>query len=184
MRIAPSIVVLGVGNILMRDDGIGVWVTRYLMERYRFPSRVGVIEGGVAGLHLLSYMDHADDLLIIDAMREKGNPGSIYWREWNPPSKEFSGGRTITMSAHEFSIRDLLSMAHFLGKVPRVRILGVEPAETDRMEIGLTPSLRAAFPEVVKTVLEELGEMGVAFEETGNQKGAFTFSVTGEKHHA
>ncbi len=71
-------VVLGVGNTMMRDDGIGVRAVQALTQAYILPKSVRVVEGGVAGIRLLPFIQDADDLLIVDAVRGLGAPGTIY----------------------------------------------------------------------------------------------------------
>ena len=71
----PRILVLGVGNTLMCDDGVGVHAVRALADGYEFPANVLVVDGGVAGLRLLGEIAAADYLIIVDAVKNSGDPG-------------------------------------------------------------------------------------------------------------
>jgi hydrogenase maturation protease len=153
---AQSIVVLGVGNTLMQDDGIGVWVVQALVETYDLPSNVRVVDGGVAGLRCLPEFEGAAHLLIIDAVSGKGPPGSIY----RLTPEDLSARQGPFHSAHEVGIAELISIARMLGKLPTVWILGVQPQEVREVGLNLTPALRDALPRVVEAAVGELEALG------------------------
>ena len=156
-----SVVVAGIGNTLMQDDGIGVWAVRELAKDYVLPSRVRLLEGGVLGLQLVHELCSAAQLLVIDAMHSDGAPGTIYCLDGNSLLR----GRRTYMSLHEVSVVEVLSVGEFLGLRPHVRILGVQPLATLSFGLELTPALQAALPNVVAAAVEELGDMGVAVVE-------------------
>jgi hydrogenase maturation protease len=157
----PSIIVLGIGNTLMQDDGIGVWAVRGLAERYEIPTHVQLIEGGIAGLRLLPYFSGVGHLLIIDAVRGSGPPGTVYHLD---PS-DLPKGRRPFMSAHEVGILETLSAAELLGSCPQTRILGVQPNETDSVGLELTPPLQKALPRVMAAAAEMLRGLGAEITE-------------------
>lgn len=152
-----SVLVLGIGNTLMRDDGVGVWAAGALSEAYDAPAGVKIMDGGVAGLRLLGAIAQADFLLIIDAVKGGGSPGSIYRLEPDALPQR----RGPFFSAHEVGIAELLLALEFMGKLPKTRIIGVEPLETESVGLDLTESLRAALPAVVAAVVQELEDLGV-----------------------
>jgi hydrogenase maturation protease len=157
MSAAPSIVVLGVGNTLMQDDGVGVWAVRTLAETYDLPARVRLVDAGVAGLGCLPEFEGAERLLIIDAVAGGEPPGAIY----HLTPEDLSARRGPFFSAHEIGIAELLSLARFLGKLPPTRILGIQPQEVRAMGLDLTPALRDALPRVIDAAVEELRALGV-----------------------
>jgi hydrogenase maturation protease len=157
MTTAPSIVVLGMGNTLMQDDGIGVRAVRLLAETYDLPGHVRLVEGGVAGLRCLPEFDGADYLLIVDAMDGKKPPGAID----RLTSEELPDRRATVFSAHEVGVGELLSVARFLGKLPPTRILAVQAKEVRGVGPDLTPELLDALPRVVEVLAEELRALGV-----------------------
>lgn len=158
---SPSVVVAGVGNTLMQDDGVGVWVVRTIAKDYVLPPWVRLIEGGVVGMQLVYELCSAEQLLIIDAMNSEGAPGTIYRLDADSLLK----GRRTYMSLHEVSVVEVLSVGEFLGLCPRVRILGVQPLEAASFGLELTPALQAALPRVVAAALRELEDMGIAVAE-------------------
>jgi hydrogenase maturation protease len=152
-----SVVVLGVGNPAMQDDGVGVWVVRSLAQAYDLPPHVRLIEAGVVGLGLLSDLEGADDLLVIDAVDKAGPSGALY--RLSP--EDLPKGRGSYLSAHDMGVIDLLSWLELLGKRPQIRILGIQPFEAGKMCLELTPSLRKAVPLAVAAVVKELQALGV-----------------------
>jgi hydrogenase maturation protease len=157
MTSTPSIVVLGVGNTLMQDDGIGVWAVRRLAETYDLPAHVRLVDGGVAGLRCLPEFKGAEHLLIIDAVSGKESPGAIY----RLTPEDLSARQGPFFSAHEVGIVELISVAQMLGKLPRTRILGVQPQEVREVGLDLTPVLRDVLPRVVEAAVGELQALGV-----------------------
>ncbi len=157
MTDSPSVVVAGVGNTLMQDDGIGVWAVRAIAKDYVLPPWLQLIEAGVLGLQLVHELCSAKRLLIIDAMDGDGVPGTIYRVDADSLSKR----RRTLMSLHEVGLADVLSAGELLGWRPRTRILGVQPLEVRSVGLELTPALQASLPWVVSAAVEELGSMGV-----------------------
>jgi len=156
-----GILILGVGNTLMRDDGIGVWVLRSLAERYRIPSGLRLVDGGVAGLGLLPEISCARRLIVVDAVKGGGPPGTVY----RLTPADLPVKPRLFLSAHEVGIRELLSTAEFLGKLPSTRIIGVEPKEAATPGLELTEPLRRSLPDAVRAVVEELSAMGIRLRE-------------------
>lgn len=157
MTRASDIVVLGVGNTLMRDDGIGVRAVRTLAETYRLPARVRVVDGGVGGLRCLSEFEGAAHLLIVDAVYGDKPPGTI---ERLAPENLPERGVAV-LSAHEIGVSQLLAVARMMGMLPRTRILAVQVKETPAFGLELTPEIRNLLPRVVEALAEELRALGV-----------------------
>lgn len=136
----PRILVAGLGNLLLKDDGVGVHAVRVL--QHGVPRGVRAVEVGTAVLDALHLVEWADRILAIDAMRAGGNPGTIYRF-----GVEDVADATVRASLHEV---DLLAALRFLtsGRSPEVAVLGVEP-ETIDAGLDLSPSVRAALPRLV-----------------------------------
>jgi len=150
-EIRPSTLVLGVGNILLSDEGIGVHVIEALKER-DLPPDVEVLDGGTASLELLNILANRDKVIIIDAVEGGGEPGTIY--RFTPDDIKYRS--TTFTSLHQISLMETLTDAKYLGIAPKsIVILGIEPKE---MELGLemTPEATAVVPRVVELVLAEL----------------------------
>jgi hydrogenase maturation protease len=123
-----KIIVLGVGNILMQDEGFGVRVVEELTRRYRFPDNVQVLDGGTLGMELLRFITGADRLVIIDAVSGGGEPGELY-RFANEDVKAYFKNK---VSLHELGIQDVLAALELLEQpVQEIVIFGIQPAVID-----------------------------------------------------
>jgi hydrogenase maturation protease len=146
-----NIVVLGVGNLLLSDEGVGVHVVHQMMKM-TLPPGVAVIEGGVYGLALVDVVAKADRLIVIDAVRGGEAPGTIY--RFGP--EELSLRRDgYKMSVHEIGILEVIRLARLVGQAPQTTIIGVEPRS---LETGmeLSPELQAEVPRIIELVVDEL----------------------------
>jgi hydrogenase maturation protease len=145
------ILILGVGNLLLSDEGVGVHVARKLMEM-DFPPQVRVVEGGTDGFGLMHVLLDADRLILVDAVKGGGPPGSIYRFEVEdcPPFPD-----VFKTSVHQISILEVINLSGLIGSTPRTTVIGVEPK---RLEMGmeLSPEIEAKIPKVIQLIREEL----------------------------
>lgn len=152
----PQTLVLGLGNILLHDEGIGVWVAEALHRQFEFPPSVTILEGGTLGLDLLPRLDGVGRLLLIDAVKLGRAPGEIARREGD----EVPAALDIKVSPHQVGIQDLLAAARLMGcEPPTVVLWGMEPG---RLEpgTGFSPPVAAALPRLEACVLDELRRWG------------------------
>ena len=110
-----SILVLGLGNTIMTDDGFGVEVVTTLSSRYNFQGPVQLLDGGTLGLDLLPYLEEVESLLIIDALDMRDEPGKIFRLEGDEVPRAFAS----KLSVHQMGLQDLLAVAQLQGHVPR-----------------------------------------------------------------
>jgi hydrogenase maturation protease len=143
--------VLGVGNLLLSDEGVGVHVVKRLMQM-ALPPGVGVIDGGVSGLGLVGVVAGTDRLIIIDAVKGGGPPGSIYRFEIEDLAQYPC---TSQMSVHEIGVRDVLRLSGLVGQAPKTTIIGLEPKSME-MGMELTPEIQAKVPRVIELIFDEL----------------------------
>jgi len=142
-----SVLVLGVGNILMTDDGVGVRLMEHLRELGPGLPGVEYVDAGTLSFVLLPQIQSCDALLVLDAARLDQAPGSMRLLE-GEAMDEFL--RTARCSVHEVGMRDLLDMARLTESLPARRaFLGVEPAETGWGE-ALSPQVEAAVPAAAR----------------------------------
>ena len=139
-RRRPRVLVAGLGNLLLKDDGVGVHAVRAL--QHGMPSGVRAIEVGTAVLDALHLIEWADRILAIDAMQADGPPGTVYRFGVDEVADQ-----PIKASLHEV---DLLATIHFLTSAhrPEIVVLGVQP-ETIDTGMDLSPSVQAALPRIV-----------------------------------
>jgi len=152
------ILVLGLGNILLRDEGIGVWVADSLRRRFTFPGEVAVLEGGTLGLDLLPRLEGVARLLLIDAVKLGRGPGEMVRLEGD----EVPAALDVKVSPHQIGVQDLLAGARLMDwEPPHVVLWGMEP---ERLEpgTGFSASVAEALPRLEAAVLGELARWGVA----------------------
>ncbi len=152
-----SVLVLGIGNLIMSDDGIGVRVVQLLAERYRYPAGVTILDGGTLGLDLLPRLEGVERLLVVDAV-ETGQPAGTLVRM---AGEEVPVVLETKVSPHQMGLKDLLAVAMLQGFAPREMVLwGVQPA---LIELGtdLSEAVAARLETLVGKVLVELAEWGV-----------------------
>ena len=155
-----QILVLGLGNVLMNDDAIGVLAVERLQQEYQFPEGVKVVDGGTLGLDLLPFIEDADQLLIIDALEMKADPGSVFRLEGDEVPRAFAS----KLSVHQMGLQDLLAVADLQGYAPRELVFwGVQPGSIE-MNMELSPPVAAAMDELIQSVVSELGNWGVRLE--------------------
>ena len=155
-----SIVVLGVGNILLTDEGLGVHVVKELKENYNFTPEISLIDGGTMGMELLTYMRGMKRILLIDAINGGEAPGTVY----EFPHRELEQYFTEHISVHEVGMQDILRIRAIQENPSEDAIvIGVEP---ESLEIGFESSapVQAVLPEVKERVLRVLRNWGVQVE--------------------
>jgi hydrogenase maturation protease len=153
------LLVLGLGNLLCGDDGLGAVAVHLLQRRYRAPDGVSVLDGGTLGLSLLPYLEDAHEAILVDAIRGAGPAGSFVRLEGDEVAPAVAG----RLSVHQVGVADLLEGARWRERYPsRVILLGLVP---ESLELGLarTPAVEAALPELVERVVVEARELGHVF---------------------
>jgi hydrogenase maturation protease len=151
------ILVLGVGNLLMGDEGVGIHAARELIER-TLPPHVDVIDGGTAGLDLLHVMEGYERVLIIDAVDVGEEPGAIL--RFSPQDVTSEDG-DFPMSLHQTEILKVLEFAAYVGQtLPPVVMYGVQP-ETIEWSLELSPRVKARLASLVAAVEEEISTWGM-----------------------
>ena len=151
-----SVVVLGIGNTLMQDEGVGVHAIRALVSRYELDVNVKVVDGGTSGMELLPLLEGVDHLIVVDAVR-MGKPQASVLRLEGDQVPAFFKTR---LSPHQVGISDLLATLAFLGSSPeRIVLIGVQPVMLS-LGMELSPEVNAQLEGVVSLVISELGASG------------------------
>ena len=152
MTESKRVAVVGVGNLVLKDEGIGVHIAHALQE-LDLPDGVAVIDGGTSP-DVLDYLEPADKLIIIDAAEGGDSPGTIY--RFHPDDLTLESGELISL--HELGLMSSLKMMSLLGKAPQeIIIIGVQPKEID-WGMELSPELQEKVPEIVRIVLTEIDQ--------------------------
>lgn len=153
------LLVLGLGNLLCEDDGVGVAAVARLLARYDAAPGVRVLDGGTLGLSLLPTLESADTVVIVDAIRSDGPPGTLVRLE----GEEVAHAAEHRLSVHQVGVSDLIGAARWQGCLPaRLVLLGVVP---ESMELGVerSPAVEAALPALVESVAAECAALGYPF---------------------
>jgi len=156
---SEHIMILGVGCTLFSDEGFGVKVVETIEERYEFPENVSIVDGGVLGTNLLGVISQADQLIVVDAIRNKGEPGSLYRLEGDAIPKRIR----MKNSIHQVDFLEALTLCQALDKVPQTVIVGIEPEDIETLCVELTPTTLTKVDPVIDMVLSELDRLGVTY---------------------
>lgn len=154
-----SIVVLGVGNILLTDEGLGVHVIHDLQNNYEFNPPISLIDGGTMGMELLTYMRGMKKILLIDAINGGEEPGTVY----EFPHQELEEYFTEHISVHEVGMQDILRIRAIQeDPLEDAVVIGVEPLS---LEVGFEPSeiVQQSLIDVKARVLRTLESWGISY---------------------
>jgi hydrogenase maturation protease len=144
--------VLGLGNMLMGDEGVGVYVAREL-EKHALPPGVECLDGGTGGMILLEPMQDADRIVMIDAAAD-GNPITTVTRT----TPQFSKDYPPTLTAHDIGVKDILDIFYMLGGKTKVVLYAITIDPQQPIRMALSPEMTAARDEAVRRILAELEE--------------------------
>jgi len=151
-----QVLVLGLGNIILQDEGLGVWALERLQARHQFADHVRLMDGGTLGLDLLPYLAEAANVLLLDAVDSGKSPGALARLEGDAVPAQLA----LKLSAHQIGLQELLAAARFQGVWPRRLVLwGMQPAVLDW---GAEPSalVQAALDSLVEAAAGELRAWG------------------------
>ncbi|MFN3920939.1 MAG: hydrogenase maturation protease [Caldimicrobium sp.] len=154
-----KILLLGLGNILLRDEGLGVKVVEKLKSLYHFPKEVSLLEGETGAFYLLPYLEEAEYLLVIDAIKGENKPGTLYFLNLN----EFSESLLEKISLHETNFLDLLNVLKFKGKSFReIWLAGIEPKAIDP-GLDISIEVEENIEKLINLILLKLKDWGIAY---------------------
>ncbi len=155
-----KILILGIGNILFADEGIGVHMVNYLQKKYRFDSahQIDLLDGGTLAQHLIPIIVDYDYLIIIDTVNAPGvEAGEVYFFDFEnvPNGIDWQG------SAHEVEMLQTLTMMDLVGDRPTTKIIGIVPTIIEPIEFSLSEGVDKAVHVAEETLLKHLRTLGV-----------------------
>lgn len=154
---SKDIVVVGIGNTLMSDDGAGVFAVEELLNRYIFPDNVELLDGGTKGLELLPFIEGKRKLLFIDAVNFNKEPGAT----GELTKDEIPDYFVTKLSVHQIALPDLIGAGKLLGTLPdEFHLIGIQPERID-IGHGMTNAVKEGFEELLSKVIEKLDEWGI-----------------------
>ncbi len=150
-----KLLVMGIGNMLLTDDGIGVFAAQKLMEE-TFPENVTVMEAGTFTQDIFYLFEGYDIVLVLDIVHAKGEPGTIY----RLSESDLVDDEKQRLSIHDIDLIDSLNMAEILhGKRPHIQILGMEPDDYLTWNVGLSPKVQAKFDDYLNVARQEIADL-------------------------
>jgi len=152
MECGPRLLVLGIGNLLMGDEGVGVHAIRAL-EKERLPAGVETLDGGTGGFHLLSCLSDYASVIVIDATMDGSQPGTV-----GITKPRFLSDYPRSLGAHDVGLRDLIESAALLGPLPVVHLVTVSIADVRSLTTELTPPVQRALAVAVQAIRRILSE--------------------------
>ncbi|MCR5758570.1 MAG: HyaD/HybD family hydrogenase maturation endopeptidase [Selenomonas sp.] len=152
-----EVTILGIGNVILRDEGFGVRVAEYLDKHYEFPETVQIVDGGTLGIELTQYVTGTEKLLVIDSINGGAEPGTTFRFHNDDVMEHFQD----KLSAHEVGIQDVLGLLTVTGhKIPDVVVIGAQPYDVEA-GVELSEGMMALLPQMVEQALTELKNWGI-----------------------
>ena len=152
---SDSILVLGVGNYLMGDEGIGVHAVQEL-AKMDLPDNVDVLDGGTGGLLLLNYFESYGTIIFVDATMDGKPAGTI--TKLRP---KFAADFPTALSVHDVGLKDMIEAVYLLEQVPDIHLFTVSIEELNPMTLELNPNVKNALPELNQRILKMCDELSV-----------------------
>jgi len=142
-----NILVMGVGNYLMGDEGIGVQVIQE-MVKYKLPEYVDILDGGTGGFLLLNCFEAYSTVIFIDATMDGKPAGTI-----SLIRPKFASDFPSALSVHDVGLKDMIEAVYLMEKVPDIHLFTVSIEEIVPMSLELNPKVKAAIPKIIKDIL-------------------------------
>lgn len=156
-----TLAILGVGNILEKDDGVAIYASKYLELNYTFEPNIDIVNGGVEGINLLNMFMEYQHIIILDAIEIDDEPGSIY----HIPAEELTGYGLNSGGAHEIGVLQCFDILELMDKpIPKSSVLGIIPKEID-VHIGLSSLLEDKFQVYIQSLLNIIKENNIVIQE-------------------
>ena len=151
------ITVLGIGNILLSDEGLGVVAVKKFSEEYEYPESVKVMDGGTLGIDLMYFLEGTEKLLVVDAVAGGKPPGTLYKIKNEEVKKYFRN----KVSMHELGFQEVMALMELRGfPIKEIVILGLEPKSL-ATSLELSPEVEERIPLLVEEIAKQLRDWGV-----------------------
>jgi len=147
-----GVAVIGVGNILFKDEGVGIYAARYLRENFDFSPEIEIVDGGTLGFKLMTYYQSFDRVIILDTVSIKDEPGAVY----NLPSDALMGLGSYRQTAHEVEVVEMLEICSMLEKMAEVSVIGIVPHDIESVDISLTDRVKESFNALIDETIRHL----------------------------
>lgn len=174
------ILVLGLGNILMEDEGVGVAVVEHLQQHYRLPAGVELLDGGTSGMALLDDLRRRETLIVVDAVRTGQPPGTLVVLRGEQVPAFFRS----KISPHQLALSDVLAVLTLTGEMPaNTIVIGIEPLSLET-HLGLSGIVAGKLAELTTRVIAELNTLGYEAEPLPSRNTEYAATTTEAGGHA
>jgi len=150
-------IIIGVGNILFCDDGIGVLAVEHLQKNYTFSPDIELLDGGTLGFNLAEYFLEYDNVFILDTISLDAKVGEIF----KIPAQELLGGGEYKNTAHEVEVLSMLEACELYDTKADVTIFAIVPHDIETIKIGLSDVLEDKFEYFIQSVIDGVCELGI-----------------------
>lgn len=158
-------IVIGVGNLLFKDESVGILASKYMESNFEFEGDLEIIEGGTLGFKLMTYFQEYDNVIIMDTVSIEDEVGSLY----RLPSDVLLGMGQYRKTAHEVEIVEMLEIVSVLDKHATVTIIGIVPEDIESVEIGLTKTIEDKFEDFIEQGIKEVESIGIKTKRVDNK---------------
>lgn len=160
VKTESKVAVIGVGNILLQDEGVGIHIVNALIKDYRFDPPIEIVDGGTTGMDLIPYFEENDKIIIVDAVNFDKEPGFIGSIE----NEDILTVLTTKLTMHHLGLTDVLSTMKVHDIKPeQMFLLGIQPDSLE-LDMELTDVIANRIPRMMEVLQQKLAEWGVKSE--------------------
>ncbi len=164
-----KVALIGIGNILFHDEGLGAYLVKYIEENYLIPENLTIVEGGTLGFGLMTYYQEYDKIIVVGNGSKEGEPGTIF----SESADEILKGGNVRKTANEVEITMMVEICSFHEAMGEVQLITMIPYDIIEVKNGLTPEVLSHMPKLVEATLDELERSGIKLEPKRAPKKSF-----------
>jgi len=162
-----SVALIGVGNILFWDEGIGVYAAEYMRRNFRFEPDIAIVDGGTLGFGLMNYLREFDSVVLLDTLSFEGDAGEIYVL----PEEMLKDLGDVRRTAHEVEVSQMLDIVTLEGDHAKVSMIGIIPEDIVTVGFGLSKVVQENFESMIEAIKHQLGLYGIRVEPKNSSVG-------------
>jgi hydrogenase maturation protease len=155
-----KIALIGIGNIMFHDEGLGAYLVKYIEENYEIPDHLTIVEGGTLGFKLMTYYQEYDKVIVVGTGSHEGDVGTIN----SESAREVMAKSPIKKTANEVEITMMIEICSFHEDMGEVQLVTMVPYDIIEVKNGLSPQTLSYMPKLVDAVIEELEKSGVSLK--------------------
>ena len=165
-----KIALIGIGNILFHDEGLGAYLVKYIEENYEIPPNLSVVEGGTLGFSLMTYYQEYDKIIVVGTGSKEGHVGSISSENAH---EVMSHNDATRKTANEVEITMMIEICSFHEAMGEVQLITMVPEDIIEVKNGLSATVLAHMPKLVEVTLRELHLCGIDLKRKKGEKVSF-----------